>query len=68
MQSGVAMGPAMLRMYPGIKYSKKFAALFDCPTKNATEMIECLRRVPGEEFAQQFLIPMDDFVWFLESE
>jgi hypothetical protein len=62
MQSGFATCPEFLRMYPGIKYSKKFAVLFDCPISNATVMIECLRRVPAEEFVKQFNIPTDEFV------
>jgi hypothetical protein len=62
MQSGFATCPDYLRMYPGIKYSKKFAVLFDCPISNATVMIECLRRVPAEEFVKQFYTPTDEFV------
>jgi len=62
MQSGMGTCPQVWIGHPGKQYAQKLAALLDCPTQNATKMIECLREVPPETIAERAVMPIDEFV------
>jgi len=62
MQSGMGTCPQAWPGHPGKQYAQKLAALLDCPTQNATKMVECLREVPAKDIAELADSPTDEFV------
>jgi len=63
MQSGVApCAPAFRGNKSGLKNARNLATLFDCPTRNVTAMVDCLRQVPAEAITEYSKNPTDDTV------
>jgi len=65
MQSGMGTCPQVWIGHPGKKNTQKLAALLDCPTQNATRMVECLREAPAETIAELAATTTDEFVCYL---
>jgi len=62
MQSGMGTCSQVWTGHPGKQYAQKLAALLDCPTQNATKMVDCLREVPADKIAELAVLPLDEFV------
>jgi hypothetical protein len=51
MQSGPATIPFTARGHDGLKYAKKLAQAVDCPSSDASYLVECLRRIDPKVLA-----------------
>jgi len=52
MQSGVATGPNYWFNPTGLPMAQRLGALFDCPTRNASALVDCLASVPVQDLVK----------------